>query len=55
MLNAVKKLRMEKDKQKELQHQKLEQRTAISHAEQRIGRLEQQVSLQSSSTRTVCP
>ena len=43
MLNAVKKLRMEKDKQKELQTQKAEQRMSIGHADQRIGRLEQQV------------
>ena len=43
MLNAVKKLRQEKEKQKELQTQKAEQRMAISHAEQRIGRMEQQV------------
>lgn len=45
MLNAVKRLRQEKDKQRELQAQKSEQRIAISHAEQRIGRLEQQVKL----------
>ena len=42
-MNAVKRLRLEKDKQRELQTQKAEQRIAISHAEQRAGRLEQQV------------
>jgi hypothetical protein len=44
MLNAVKKLRLEKERQKEFQSQKSEQRVAINHADQRMERLEQQVS-----------
>jgi intraflagellar transport protein 81 len=53
MLNAVKKLRLEKERQKELMSQKAEQRMSISHSEQRMGRLEQQV-IKDSLTRLGC-
>ena len=43
MLESVKELRKEREKLKELQNQKSEQRTTISHFEQRISRLEQQL------------
>ena len=40
---AVKKLRLERERQKELMAQRSEQRTAIAHADQRMERLEQQL------------
>lgn len=43
MMSAVKELRQEKERQKELQAQKGEQRTAIGHGEQRLSRLERQL------------
>ena len=43
MLESVKDLRKEREKLKELQNQKSEQRTAISHGDQRIARLENQL------------
>ena len=43
MLESVKDLRKEREKLKELQNQKSEQRTTISHCDQRIARLEQQL------------
>ena len=43
MLATAKKLRMEREKEKENQAQKAEQRTAIQHSDQRILRLEQQL------------
>ena len=43
MLEVAKKLRQEKEKNKEIKSQKQDQRTNISHASQRIMRLEQQL------------
>jgi intraflagellar transport protein 81 len=43
MLEVAKKLRMEKEREKEILSQKQDQRTSISHATQRIMRLEQQL------------
>ncbi len=43
MTEAVKALRVEKEKQKELQNQRTEQRAAIQHSDQRINRMEQQL------------
>ena len=43
MLESVRDLRKEREKLKELQNQKSEQRTAISHGDQRIARLENQL------------
>jgi intraflagellar transport protein 81 len=43
MMEAVKQLRAEKEKQRELQNQRTEQRAAIQHADQRITRMEQQL------------
>ena len=43
MLESVRDLRKEREKLKELQNQKSEQRTTISHSDQRIARLEQQL------------
>jgi len=43
MLEVAKKLRMEKEREKEIMGQKQDQRTSISHATQRTMRLEQQL------------
>ncbi len=43
MLAVAKKLRQEKERERELQSQKVEQRTSIQHIEQRIQRMEKQL------------
>jgi len=43
MLEVARRLRMQKEKEKELQNQRIEQRTAINHCKQRIHRLELQL------------
>ncbi|CAG2053694.1 unnamed protein product [Timema podura] len=43
MLSAAHTLRLEREREKELANQKQEQQTALSHAEQRVGRLQQQL------------
>ena len=43
MMEAVKQLRAEKEKQKELLNQRTEQRVVIQQADQRVNRLEQQL------------
>ena len=43
MLEVGRRLRLEREREKELQNQKTEQRTAISHANQRVQRLRAQL------------
>nr|CAD7261155.1 unnamed protein product [Timema shepardi] len=43
MLSAAHTLRLEREREKELANQKQEQQTALNHAEQRVGRLQQQL------------
>ena len=43
MMEAVKQLRAEKEKQKELLNQRSEQRVALQQSDQRINRMEQQL------------
>ena len=43
MLSVAKKLRQEREREKELQTQKADQRTAIQHIDQRVARMEAQL------------
>nr|CAD7195113.1 unnamed protein product [Timema douglasi] len=43
MLSAAHTLRLEREREKELANQKQDQQTALNHAEQRVGRLQQQL------------